>query len=457
MRLAILALSAAALSGCSWLGSGYKAPGANCVPAGYSGHGYQATGHHYGYAPNGPACVGGSYGVKHTYGQSGYAAGYGGAHYQGYAAMNAHGHPGQTHAVAGLPPQPHGGQSFAAQRAQFQTGQMRGPQFQGAQFQNSQFQGTPSPAMMASGYPQTVTTLGAAAPYGAAVGAGFGQSAQFAGQGQFAGGYGGQVITGAPIYVPQPYPAPYPVPPVNPAACCGVSGGSNISMPMGFEFFGGTEIEGMGDIFTKKSDGPPDGDYSIGIRVGEIGAISYGDAFGPTKQIGGALAYDVSPTTTVLGSVSYGRAEGQTVENYTTVEPGTWTGTSFTSSGAPRSLDGTFTDLETATIEGGVRSYVGHNPSLRPYFGVSGGFTHNNAVTFTQTYNDDGSAYGQRQFIDSGWSPTAAATIGAEMAIGPRSAIGFESGVRWRDNMDTAAPSEDRVTIPLTLRGRLAF
>lgn len=455
MRLAILALSAAALSGCSWLGSAHKAPGVNCAPTAYAGYGQQGA-HHYGYAPSGPGCDGGVYGVHPHAGHATHT----GSHY-GHAALNAHGHPAPGYGPQAMP---------------FQASQFQASQFQGGQV-HAGAGAAMTPSGYPQGYPQTVTTLGASAPYGAAIGgagsfaqAGQFGAAQFGAGGQFAGvaganaqfgGYGGQVIAGAPIYVPQPYPAPYPVPPVNPSVCCGTSAGG-AAMPVGFEFFGGTEIDAQGDLFTKKSDGPPDGDYTIGLRVGDINAISYGDAFGPVKQIGGALAYDLSPTMTVLGSVSYGRAEGQTVENYTTVQPGTWSGTSlggftFTPSGTERSLDGTFTDLETATIEGGVRNYVGHNPSLRPYFGLSGGFTHNNAVTFTQTYSDDGSFYGQRQFIDSGWSPTAAATIGAEMALGPRTAIGFESGVRWRDNMNTAAPSEDRVTIPLTLRGRLAF
>ncbi|MGB6231156.1 MAG: hypothetical protein WBF53_13630, partial [Litorimonas sp.] len=233
-------------------------------------------------------------------------------------------------------------------------------------------------------------------------------------------------------------------------------------MPFGVEVFGGTEFDISGDIFTKKSDGPPDGDFSQNIRVGEIGSIGYDDAFGQAVTVGGSLAYDVSPSTTLLGTVSYSEADGQTVDGYTTVEPGTWAangagGFDFTSTGAARSLDGTFSDLNLTTLEAGVRQYVGHNQGFRPYVGATAGFVHNNDVEFTQTYSDDGSLYGGRQFAESGWNPTASAVLGAEFAVSPRAAIGVESGVRWRDSFDTAAPADDRVSIPLTLRGRLAF
>ncbi len=442
MRLAVLALSAAAISGCSWLGgSGHYTAQPGCYNAGVASYGHQQTGYQYGYAQGGVGCVGGAYGGQHygaQYGAQAYGAqGYGA---QGYAPQmaSAQGMPGQAMA-----------QGYAAQSYGMNP-QMAAPNMAG-------FNGVGATA--AGGYQATATTLGAAAPYGAAV-----STQQISGQyGQapYGQGAGVQTVVGAPIYVPQPYPAPYLVPQVRQPICCG--GGGRVSgggvMPFGLEVFVGTELNSSGEIFTKKSDGPPDGDFTIDTRVGEIDPIGYDDAFGNAKTIGLALAKDISPSTTLLGSISHSQSEGQTVESYTTVEPGTWAGGVFTPQPgtAPRELDGTFSDLELTTIEGGVRQYVGHDPSFRPYVGASGGFTHNNDVQFTQTFNDDGSFYGTRRFVDSGWSPTAAATLGAEMAVSPRAAIGIESGVRWRGSMDSGAPSEDRVTIPLTLRGRLAF
>jgi hypothetical protein len=230
-------------------------------------------------------------------------------------------------------------------------------------------------------------------------------------------------------------------------------------MPFGIERFAGTEFEASGNLLTKKSFGPPDGDFSIDTRVGAIDPIAYDDAFEGTKTIGAAITYDLSPNTTLLGSLAHGVAEGKTVNDYTTVQPGTWAGTTFTPAAGttPRGLDGTFTDLETTTLEAGLRHYVGAPQGVRPYVGATAGFVHNGDVQFTQTYSDDGTYYGEREFIGSGWNPTASATLGAELALSPRAAVGVESGIRWRDDMNSSAPSEDRISIPLTLRGRLSF
>jgi len=64
---------------------------------------------------------------------------------------------------------------------------------------------------------------------------------------------------------------------------------------------------------------------------------------------------------------------------------------------------------------GFVRQYVGNNVGFRPYVGASAGFGYNNDVDLVQNYNDDGSLFGEQQFIQSGWSPTAAGVVGAEM------------------------------------------
>jgi hypothetical protein len=407
-------------AGYAQAGYGY-AQGAGCAPGTYAAAGYGAQ----------------SVGFQNYAGQAGYAqAGYGQSGYGqgGYAQAGygyAQGAPVQTsYAQAGYTA---GGYPYSGQ------GQV----------------GTQAVTQYAGQYGAGATTLGAGAPFGSAVagsygGAGFGQPAV-------------QTVVGAPIYVPQPYAAPYAVPAA--AGCCGGAGGiagggfAGGAMPFGVEVFGGTEFDASGNIFTKESAGPPDGDYTIGTRVGEIENISYGDAFGQAKTIGGSLTYDVTKNLTAIGTVALSRSEGQTVADYTTVQDGSWTNQSFTpqAGSSPRALDGTFSDLETVTLEAGLRQYYGHPHGLRPYLGASAGIVRNNDVEFVQTYSDTGGAYGKRTFVESGWTPTAAATLGAEVAVGPRAALGVETGIRWRDNMHTPSSSEDRVSIPLTLRGRLSF
>lgn len=424
MRLAILALSAAAISGCSWLGGGgnqHAQYNAGCYPA---AGGHQQVGHqnHYGYA-QGAGCAGGSYGVQSA---AGYGAGYSSGYGAGYAT-DANGY------------QYGGGQSFAEQGY---GGAIHSAQGYGAQGYGAQGYG-------GYGYQSGATTLGASAPYGSAA------AAQYAGGGQFGQMSGVQTVVGAPLYVGQPYPAPQ----LRGSACCGGQGYGG-AMPFGVEVFGGTEFDVAGDAFTRKPVGPPDGDFTESVRVGGIAPIGYDDAFGATTTLGAALTYDLSPNTTLLGAISQGNADGQTVTGYTTVQPGTWgAGNVFTPTvgSTARSLDANFSDLKTVTLEGGLRHYVGAPRGFRPYVGATAGFQHNNEVTLTQTYSDDGTAYGEREFFREGWSPTASATLGAELALSSRAALGVESGIRWRDGMGASDAVEDRLSIPLTLRGRLSF
>jgi len=121
-----------------------------------------------------------------------------------------------------------------------------------------------------------------------------------------------------------------------------------------------------------------------------------------------------------------------------------------------------FSDLEQVTIEGGVRRYLGgwNNPvsGFRPYVGAVGGFTHTNDIDITQSSATlvDPAVFTQ-QYVDGGWSPTAAGLVGAEWQVGGRTALGVETGIRWTDNLNTNLKSSDAVSIPLRLRGRVSF
>ena len=149
--------------------------------------------------------------------------------------------------------------------------------------------------------------------------------------------------------------------------------------------------------------------------------------------------------------MNYANYNGNTVERYQSVDA--------RSPGTLEDLDATFTDLELVTLEGGVRQYVGNNSAFRPYVGATGGFTYNDDVDVQRNYSSDGVAFDPQplEYAQSGWNPTAAALVGAEMAVGPRTAIGVETGLRWRDGLDTLADSQDSWSIPLSLRGRVAF
>jgi len=121
-----------------------------------------------------------------------------------------------------------------------------------------------------------------------------------------------------------------------------------------------------------------------------------------------------------------------------------------------------WSDLEQWTVEGGVRKYMGgwNNTmsGIRPYVQGTAGFTHNSAISLSQdsaTLMPAGSNV--QPYAEAGWTPTASGAIGAEMQVGPRTAIGVEAGVRWRDDLNTIAQSDDRWSVPVRLRGRVSF
>ena len=453
MRLAVCALSAVLLSGCSWLSTGGQsngfgtagnAYGAGCAPVQTASYGQFEQAASYGGAYGGDAgCAGGSYGVAQGYGQDqgygqagyGQQAAYGQGFGQGQGFGGAYGAADQGYGQAGYGQAGYGiGAGLAAQG------------IGGGYGANTVYGGGGA------------TTLGAAAPYGASAYGGNVVGTQFS-NGQYAQGAQVQNVIGAPIYVPQPYAQPYGVPQLR---------GVGAALPFGFEVFGGTEFDIDGDAFTgreRSPSDPGDGSNSPGI-AGEFGSIGFDDAFSDGYSVGGASTFDLSRNTTLLASGSYSEKNGQTVD-LGSFQSGQFANTANPSlanftpdvGAVDRDLEGTLTDLRQYTIEAGVRQYVGGNSALRPYVGATGGFAYNNNVDLTQNFTDTGEVFSPTtEFIDSGWRPTASGVVGAEVAVGNRAAIGVETGIRWRDGLKgDLVNNDDRFSIPLNLRGRLAF
>ena len=494
MRLAVCALSAVLLSGCSWLGGGggfndgqvssngaFGAYGANCLPGQAVPYGQNAA---HGF--NGAAgCVGGQYGVAQGagFGQQGFGqgAGFGQAGFgqAGFGQGAGFGQAGFGQAGVGQGAgfgQAGFGQAGVGQGVGFgqagfgQAGVGQGVGFgqagfgqagvgQGIGFGQQSFgPGAVGAGLTAQGIGGTfngagfgtngVTTLGAAAPFGAAAFGGNVVGSQLA-NGQFVNGAAVQNVVGAPIFVPQPFAAPFAVPQLR---------GVGAPLPFGFEVFGGTEFDIGGTLATREEVSPS---FGGGGQAGTFPDVSYSDAFSEGYTVGGAGTFDISRNTTLIGQASFSEKNGRSVDT------GSFQSGVFDSAGVftpdigsnvPRDLVGEFSDLQQYTIEGGVRQYVGNSFSaVRPYVAATGGFTYNNDVDLRQTFVDDGTVFDDSQFIESGWRPTAAGVVGAELAVGARSAIGIESGIRWRDNLDANTDAEDRWSVPLKLRGRVSF
>ena len=471
MRLAVCALSAVLLSGCSWMGTGgsgsssygYGAGGGCMTPYGAQGGQYRHT--QYGYGQQGGNCgAAGGYGVAgNGYGMGAAGAGGfgpGGAYGAGgYGAGNGYGM-GAGGYGAGANGYGAGGYGAGANGYGVGTGALglRGAQGVGANGLAGLGGGYGAGAYGAGagmygmgGAAGAGTVLGGAAPYGAAVGG----ATQYAGGGQWVNGqwvqggsYGGAygsttTVQGAPIYVPQPYPAYY-----------GVGGGgygyrgASAAMPFGIEAGVGVAFGIGGDIVDAKPAGIATGGT---LNVSATPAIAYKDAYDNAVGYDLATTYDVSPGTTLLARVGYSDAEGQRIKTGT-VDDGVTT----------EDLYAQWSDMEQVTLEGGFRQYMGgwNNgmSGVRPYIGATAGFTHNSAVELAQdsaTLLPAGSNV--QSYTDAGWTPTASGVVGAEMQVGPRTAIGVEAGLRWSDDLNTIAPSEDRWSVPLKVRGRVSF
>ena len=497
MRLAICTLSAALLSGCSWLGygghsggqygggsydaacqQGYAAQysGAHSGSAGCAGvgaAGYGAGGYGQGAAGYGAAGYGqgagygsgaGGYGGAAGYGAGGYgsgaggygatAAGYGagtgyGSGVGGYGAgagagLSGYGAGGATGYGAGGAAGYGGAGGFGVGSSVIGAGGQvigtvgQGGAVIGAGGQVIGYVGQGGTVVGAGGQVVGtvagggVTTLGSGASFGSAVG----------GVTQYAGGPVTQV-QGAPIYVPRPYPAYYQTPRLR------LQGGNN---PIGLAGFAGVSNFAGGDVFLGEAAKPAG---TSGRSVSALDAIEYADAFDAGSLYGGAVEYDVSRNTTLFAGANYAQYEGQTVQNGTITQDNSASGgTIETGAGFYE-----FSDMNELTVEGGVRQYVGGGRGIRPYVGASAGFTHNNDVKLTTT-SDNAAVVAMPEeilFINEGWHPTAAGIIGAELAAGPNMAIGVETGVRWTDDRSTNLESDDTWSIPVSLRGRVAF
>lgn len=470
MRLVLITVSAIALSGCTWFGGGSQSgshgfngqSAVNCAPQGGYANGYNFQGYQGQSGFQGAGCgPAGGYSVAGgQYGQQGGA-------YGGQVGATGYGLTGIAQAGAGYP-----------QGAAYTAGYAQG---YGAQTGVSGLRGSyGAGGYGVNGYGgvggQQATTLGASAPFGAAVGGQF-AGQQFAGQ-QF-GGANVQTVQGAPIYVNQPYPVYGGA-----AGCaggfngpgCGVNG---VAQPFGLEFGIGTDFGISGDISPLRDETTSNGfglatnadgtiDPAQTRVVSETQAISYNDAFNEAVQYDVAGTYDVGPNTTLLGRFGYSEANGQAVDVGTAFEfaaPPVDPANIVVPAGAESPVTANFSDLEQFTLEAGVRQYIGgfHNgvTGIRPYVGATAGAIRNNDVNVTLSSPAFVSTAGTDApiaFIDGGWNPTASGVVGAEWQVGSSIAVGAEAGIRWQDNLHgLTAEADDRFSVPVRLRGRVSF
>lgn len=247
--------------------------------------------------------------------------------------------------------------------------------------------------------------------------------------------------------------------------------------------------------------------------------ISFEDAYSTPLNIRGGFEYIIGPKTSVFANAGYVYAEGERssatvqaelrridrIETFTEVvatDPvsgfPTPTG-QFTSSGVSTNtgfipnvdvarFGFEFSDLERVDLEVGARHYLNPvlknatNASITPFVGGAVGAARYNDQSinvrqeqlflerafdsgaqtlefFDALPNRGGALINNVELFDAQWVPTGTVTAGVEWQATPRTAIAFETGVRFEGGRDDVndVKGDDNLSIPFTIRGSYNF
>jgi len=226
-------------------------------------------------------------------------------------------------------------------------------------------------------------------------------------------------------------------------------------------------------------------------------SISFDDIHSTPMRIAGGLEFIANPHTTVFANLGYSSAEGNeggAVNIIGDVVGGvTYTGyrqnVASGSNTVPRGLRNVpigqfsydFSDLERIDLEVGARRYFKPilqstaKRSITPFIGGSIGAAHYNEITFkteTQLLElhdyvvDDEIRFGPvfnsnapTVLTEAQWIPTGQLNAGLEWQATPKTAIAFETGVKFEGARDYAndAKGDNNITVPFTIRGSYNF
>lgn len=234
-------------------------------------------------------------------------------------------------------------------------------------------------------------------------------------------------------------------------------------------------------------------------------SISFDDVHSTPARIAGGLEYIATPRTTVFANAGYTYSEGNEGGAVNVIGDVTgdvvFTGFVTNIPGPPstqtRGLRNVpiaqfsydFSDLERYDLEVGARHYF--NPVLRksvgrsisPFVGASIGAAHYNALEFKSQveilelhdyvvngdtifgpiFNEDAPT----EIYEAQWVPTGQLSAGLEWQATPRTAIAFETGLKFEgardfkfvdsDGNDAFDRGDKNITVPFTIRGSYNF
>ncbi len=232
--------------------------------------------------------------------------------------------------------------------------------------------------------------------------------------------------------------------------------------------------------------------------------ISFDDVWSTPATVGLSGEYILNNRATVFGRVGYAMAEGRngaaasisgTVYQEVSAQEYDELGDPI---GAPvvtqsflpdqttfATFGYDFSDMRRLDLEAGGRLYIdpiagrASGRTVTPFVSASAGASHYNAVTFktNQTQLSYGSAFEGEpelyrvtrnpalgddpttQLYDSQWVPTGRLAVGAEWQVTPRTALAFETGVKvdGKREYSNGNKGSSNVSVPVTLRGSFNF
>lgn len=234
-------------------------------------------------------------------------------------------------------------------------------------------------------------------------------------------------------------------------------------------------------------------------------SVDFDDAHSTPIRIAGGLEYIVNPRTSVFANVGYSHADGEGVDVFSVngsiyrlqssqdfiADPAS-TGNFIRSSAPPietlteldpqviNTVNFQFNDLNRVDLEIGGRRYF--NPiikdkgfkTLTPFVGASIGASYYDDVSanvttaqtdFAAAFNGEGTpqtaAAGPTSvnIYDSEWVPSGQLNAGVEWQVTPKTALAFETGLRYEGSRDliTGDDGDTNIAIPFTVRGSYNF
>lgn len=236
-------------------------------------------------------------------------------------------------------------------------------------------------------------------------------------------------------------------------------------------------------------------------------SISFDDVHSTPMRVAGGLEFIMSPKTTVFANAGFTSAEGneggsvsvigdiigsvtyQGYQQFAPTSPNTVPRALRNAPIAQFSYD--FSDLERYDLEVGARHYL--NPilkgnvarSITPFVGASIGAAHYNDVTLKSQVEllelhdyvlEDAVIYGPvlnsnapQILTEAQWVPTGQLSAGLEWQATPRTAIAFETGLKFEGarnyadrkdedgNTIAGANGDNNISVPFTIRGSYNF